>query len=64
MFLVSKKVSGAKRLMKKILHWLKTKDKRFPTEKDIGKGEASPLTPSDLEPFKPLTNLIGKPMPP
>jgi len=64
LFLVSKKVKGAKKLMKKILLWIKTKDRRFPREKDIFKGEVSPLTPSDIEPFKTLINMVAKPMPP
>jgi hypothetical protein len=34
-FLLDKRVSGAKLLMDKILRWVKDKDKRWPTNKDI-----------------------------
>lgn len=53
--LVAKRVSGAFLLLKRILSWMKNKDKRFPTEPEITQTRLDKIDPSEL---RRLENLV------
>lgn len=59
-YLVSKRVSGAFRLWKKILSFIRSKDKRWPEKKDVSDGSFWPEAVDEKERLKGLLENVTK----
>ena len=59
-WLVSKGVSGAKKLYKSMMKFLKKQDKRFPSGKDFDDGSYKPEDPDQRAALEGLLGIVGK----
>ena len=61
-WLVSKGVTGARKLHKRIVKFLNKKDKRFPSRNDYDDGSYKPAEPEDAARLNALLGIVGKKM--
>lgn len=61
-YLVAKRVSGAWKLLKSMMAWLKKKDGRWPVKKDVQDGSYWPEGADEKERLKDLLGIIPKEM--
>ena len=60
--MVSKRISGAYLLLKKIMAWVKNKDKRFPKEEDVKPSNLDGINKEELRGLENLAENVLKPI--
>lgn len=60
--MVSKRISGAYLLLKKIMAWVKNKDKRFPKEEDVKPSNPDGINKEELRRLENLAENVLKPV--